>query len=208
MIGHAKYSPAERSNLSEVGAANALVVTEYGGEVIPIEVLLLEAARERPTLRLTGNLGAVMRESAEAAHSYVRAIQEVMPSDQNLNRDVHIHVPDNAIPKEGPSAGLTIAVALASAISGRPVRGDIALTGEITLRGKVMAVGGIREKLLAAHRAGIRTVLIPKANATDLDDVPKEIRTKLDVELVDSIDEAMKIALVPSTQKVVVSAPS
>ena len=149
-----------------------------------------------------------MRESAEAAHSYVRAIQEVLPSDQNLNRDVHIHVPDNAIPKEGPSAGLTIAVALASAISGRPVRGDIALTGEITLRGKVMAVGGVREKLLAAHRAGIRTVLIPKANATDLDDVPKEIRTKLDVELVDSIDEAMKIALVPSTQKVVVSAPS
>ena len=208
LIGHAKYSPAERSNLNEIGAANALVVTEYGGEVIPIEVLLLEAARERPSLRLTGNLGAVMRESAEAAHSYVRAIQEVLPSDQNLNRDVHIHVPDNAIPKEGPSAGLTIAVALASAISGRPVRGDIALTGEITLRGKVMAVGGIREKLLAAHRAGIRTVLIPKANATDLDDVPKEIRTKLDVELVDSIDEAMNIALAPAAQKGVARAPA
>lgn len=208
MIGHAKYSPAERSNANEIGAANALVVTEYGGETIPIEVLLLETARERPSLRLTGNLGAVMRESAEAAHSYVRASQELISSEQNLNRDVHIHVPDNAIPKEGPSAGLTIAVALASAISGRPVRGDIALTGEITLRGKVMAVGGIREKLLAAHRAGIHTVLIPRANATDLDDVPKDIRAKLDVKLVETIDEAMQFALAPRATKAAVRASS
>jgi ATP-dependent Lon protease len=129
-----------------------------------------------------------------------------MPSEQNLNRDVHIHVPDNAIPKEGPSAGLTIAVALASAISGRPVRGDLALTGEITLRGKVMAVGGIREKLLAAHRAGIHTVLIPKANATDLDEVPKDIRAKLDVKMVETIDEAMQLALAPRASQAAVRA--
>lgn len=205
LIGHPNYSLSARSTVPEIGTANALVVTEYGGEAIPIEVLFLEASRERPTLRLTGNLGSVMRESAEAAYSFVRTSKEIASPSGNLERDVHIHVPDNAIPKEGPSAGLTIAVALASALTERPVRSNVALTGEVTLRGRVMAVGGIREKLLAAHRTGIDTVILPRANASDLDEVPYEVRQELEIQLVDTIGDAIRIALVQPTNRAAVT---
>lgn len=205
LIGHPRFSLASIPKVAEVGTANALVVTEYGGETIPIEVLFLEASRDRPSLRLTGNLGSVMRESAEAAYSFVRTAQEIAATSGNLERDVHIHVPDNAIPKEGPSAGLTIAVALASALTEQPVRGDVALTGEITLRGRVMGVGGIREKLLAAHRTGIRTVVMPSANAADLEEVPSEVRGKLEIELVETIGEAIRIALVRTADRAAVA---
>jgi len=195
LLGTPLHPGSMRSLRNEVGSANALVVTIYGGETIPIEVLLLEPTHGGGSLRLTGNLGEVMRESAEAALSFVRSLGKSLAHDFNLERDIHIHVPDNAVPKEGPSAGLTIVAALASAIAERAIPDDLALTGEITLRGKVLAVGGIREKLVAAQRAGIQTVIIPAANRQDLRDVPKSTLVKLKVVPVETADEALRLVL-------------
>jgi ATP-dependent Lon protease len=193
MLGQPRFLSFDRLVKQEVGTANALVVTEYGGEVLPVEVLVLNGSTDGLHLRLTGNLGAVMRESADAALSFVRSSPRF--AQDVARKDIHIHVPENAIPKDGPSAGLTIAAALASALSGIPARADVALTGEITLRGRVLAIGGVREKLVAAQRAGIRTVVLPSANSGDLADVPKKVRAKLDVRLVETADEALQIAL-------------
>jgi ATP-dependent Lon protease len=183
------------SPAAEAGVAVGLVVTPYGGATIPIEVLLLPPSRGAASMRLTGNLGAVMRESAETAASFVRSIQARLAPNADVDRDVHIHAPENAIPKEGPSAGLTIVAALASALSGRPLRAGIALSGEISLRGRVMPVGGVRDKLVAAKRAGIREVILPAGNLPDLADVPKSVLRSLKVHLVKHADEALRIAL-------------
>jgi ATP-dependent Lon protease len=160
---------------------------------------MMPSAEER--LVLTGMLGDVMRESAQAAVSYVRANAEALDVDPKVfeGRTIHVHVPAGAIPKDGPSAGVTIMMALASLATGRPVRRDLAMTGEITLRGKVLPVGGIKEKVLAAHRAGIRTVILPARNERDLEDVPEELRRQLEFILVDDAEEVLRHAFMDAS---------
>jgi ATP-dependent Lon protease len=153
--------------------------------------------RGKGKLTLTGQLGDVMQESARAAVSYLRSRTDLLGVDPefNENRDLHIHVPEGAIPKDGPSAGITMATALVSALAAIPVRKDVAMTGEITLRGKVLPVGGIKDKVLAAYRAGITEVILPLENEKDLEEIPDEVREVLDVHLVESMDEVLRFAL-------------
>jgi ATP-dependent Lon protease len=148
-------------------------------------------------LTLTGKLGDVMQESAQAAMSYVRAKAEEfgIPKKFTRNTDVHVHVPEGAIPKDGPSAGITITTALVSTLAGIPTRRDVAMTGEITLRGKVLPVGGVKEKVLAAHRAGLKTIVLPKDNEKDLAEIPKAVLDSLDLYMVDTMDEVLRVAL-------------
>jgi ATP-dependent Lon protease len=176
------------------GIATGLAVTAFGGDILFVEATRMKG---KGTLTLTGQLGDVMRESAQIAHSYVRSKAKQVGFDptQLEDADVHIHVPAGAIPKDGPSAGLAMVMAMASLFSGRPVRSGVAMTGEVTLRGRVLPVGGIKMKLLAAHRAGVNTVLLPKRNEKDLGDLPQEVREALNVVLVERIDEALSLAL-------------
>ena len=189
------YEPAERT--SAAGVATGLAWTPAGGDILFIEATMMPG---KGNLILTGSLGNVMRESAQAALSYIRAHGSELGIDlKNFDQlDVHIHVPAGAIPKDGPSAGLTITAALTSLFTGRPVRSDVAMTGEITLRGKVLAVGGIKEKVLAASRSGIHTIILPKRNEKDLVDVPGEIRKKLKFQGVDDLVTALNYALLPA----------
>ncbi len=184
---------AERTELP--GVATGLAWTPTGGDVLFVEATMMPAHEER--LILTGMLGDVMRESAQAALSYVRSNADRLGTAAEAfeGRAIHVHVPAGAIPKDGPSAGVTIMTALASIATGRPVRGDIAMTGEITLRGKVLPVGGIKEKMLAAHRAGIRTVILPKQNRRDLEDVPAELRDQMEFVFADTAEEVLERAL-------------
>ena len=186
------YEPAERT--SAAGVATGLAWTPTGGDILFIEATMMPG---KGNLILTGSLGNVMRESAQAALSYLRARgKQIHVEIKNFDQfDIHIHVPAGAIPKDGPSAGLAIAIALASLFTNRPVRSDAAMTGEITLRGKVLPVGGIKEKILAAARSGIRTVILPKRNEKDLEDVPKDIRRKLTFLSVEDINKALKLGL-------------
>jgi ATP-dependent Lon protease len=195
-LGIPRYRKSRQEERNEIGMAIGLAWTEVGGEILPIEVTLMPG---KGALRLTGKLGDVMQESAHAALSFVRSRAEDYGIQPGFNRrmDIHIHVPEGAIPKDGPSAGITMATALISAISKIPVRRDVAMTGEITLRGKVLPIGGVKEKLLAAHRIGIATVILPRENEKDLSDIPKNVLEAIAVELVDHIDEVLKIALVP-----------
>jgi ATP-dependent Lon protease len=149
-------------------------------------------------LTLTGKLGDVMQESAQAAMSYVRSKADEFHIPKNFNRttDVHVHIPEGAIPKDGPSAGITLATALVSALARTPIRKDVAMTGEITLRGKVLPIGGVKEKVLAAHRSGLTTIIVPKDNEKDLADIPKNVLDELSVYMVESMDQVLKIALV------------
>ena len=181
----------------EIGAATGLVYTETGGDTVTIEVALTKSVEREGRLTLTGQLGDVMKESAQAAWTFVRSRLSTLetPETAGMNRDIHIHVPAGAVPKDGPSAGVTIAVALASALSNRAVRKDITMTGEITLRGKVLPVGGVKEKVLAAHRAGIRHVMLPWENERDLDDIPADVRAEMQFTLLKNADEALKLAL-------------
>jgi len=195
-LGRPKYKRQASDLKDEIGVASGLVVSAVGGGVIDIEANLMEPVGGVQQLKLTGNLGDVMKESAEAALTFVRSMARELNENVPFRYDVHIHVPEGGIPKDGPSAGVTVAVALASAFSGRAVRGDVAMTGEITLRGKVLPVGGIRDKVLAAHRAGFSTVILPKDNEVDLDDVPAEVRKALRLETVADLRSAFKIALV------------
>jgi ATP-dependent Lon protease len=183
---------AEESN--EIGIATGLAWTEVGGEILVTVATLMPG---KGHLTLTGKLGDVMQESAQAAMSYVRSKAEEfgIPKDFNKRTDVHVHVPEGAIPKDGPSAGITLATALVSALTRVPVRKDVAMTGEITLRGKVLPIGGVKEKVLAAHRAGVKTIVLPKDNEKDLADIPKNVLDTLDVYLVQTMDEVLKIAL-------------
>ena len=179
---------------NEIGVATGLAWTEVGGEILVTEATLMPG---KGHLTLTGKLGDVMQESAQAAMSYVRSKSDEfgIPKDFNRKTDVHVHVPEGAIPKDGPSAGITLATALVSAVSRVPTRKDVAMTGEITLRGKVLPIGGVKEKVLAAHRAGLKNIILPKDNEKDLADIPKNVLDALDIYMVETMDEVLKLAL-------------
>jgi ATP-dependent Lon protease len=183
---------AEKKN--EVGLATGLAWTEVGGQVLSTEATLMQG---KGRLTLTGKLGDVMQESAQAGMSYVRSRSHLfgLPKDFYRHLDIHVHVPEGAIPKDGPSAGITICTSIVSALTRIPVRCDLAMTGEITLRGKVLPIGGVKEKLLAAHRLGLHTVLLPKDNEKDLADIPPEIQAQLKIHFVQSMDEVLQVAL-------------
>jgi len=193
-LGVIKYRNTKSEEKDEVGLATGLAWTEVGGEVLATEATLMEG---KGRLTLTGKLGDVMQESAQAAMSYVRSRSGLLGVARDFYRrfDVHIHVPEGAIPKDGPSAGITMATALVSALIKIPVRSDVAMTGEITLRGKVLPIGGVKEKLLAAHRAGMTTVILPKDNEKELSEIQPNILEQFRVELVETMDEVLKIAL-------------
>ncbi len=199
-LGKARFRSRRKGEISEVGIATGLAWTESGGEILMTETSLLKG---KGNLTLTGSLGDVMKESARAAVSYVRSRAEMYDADPNFHEkfDIHIHVPEGAIPKDGPSAGITMAVSLFSAVTKIPVLKDVAMTGEITLRGKVLPVGGIKDKILAAFRAGIRTIILSAENDKDLDDLPEEIRSQMEFHLVSNMDEVIKVAMegVPAT---------
>jgi ATP-dependent Lon protease len=194
LLGKPRYRLTRAGEHSEVGVATGLAWTEVGGEILASEVSLM---RGKGALTLTGQLGDVMQESARAALSYVRAraVQLPLPAEFFDQRDIHVHVPEGAIPKDGPSAGITMGMALLSAVAGVPVRQDIAMTGEITLRGKVLPVGGIKDKVLAAFRAGIREVILPAENEKDLEDIPDDVRGVMQFHLVKEMDEVIPLAL-------------
>jgi ATP-dependent Lon protease len=175
-----------------------LAWTEVGGEVLQIEATLVKG---RGAVTLTGKLGDVMQESAQAALTCIKSRSERlgMSLDFIRKRDLHIHIPEGAIPKDGPSAGITMAVAMASALLRVPIRKNVAMTGEITLRGRVLPIGGVKEKLLAAHRFGIDTIILPKDNEKDLPEVPEEVRKVMDINLVETIDEVIALALEEQT---------
>lgn len=183
-----RYGVAEKE--SQVGVATGLAWTETGGDILSIEVALIKG---KGGVTLTGKLGDVMKESAQAALTYIRSKADALgiKPDIQEKHDVHVHVPEGAIPKDGPSAGITLATALASAMTGTPVRNDVAMTGEITLRGRVLPIGGVKEKVLAAHRAGIKTIILPEENKKDLNEVPGNVRKKMRFVLVSHMDEVL-----------------
>jgi len=193
-LGVAKFRDSLVHEKNEVGLVNGLAWTEVGGSILQTEVQILDG---KGKLTTTGQLGDVMQESAQAALSYVRSRSHHLglPKDFYRNIDIHIHVPEGAIPKDGPSAGITLATGVASALIKIPVRRDIAMTGEITLRGKVLAIGGLKEKLLAAHRAGIFEAILPKDNQKDLADLPENLKSAMKLNFVDSMDEVLKLSL-------------
>ncbi|MCK6257949.1 endopeptidase La [Fictibacillus sp. KIGAM418] len=194
-IGKPRFRYGQAEMEDQVGAATGLAYTTAGGDTLSIEVALTPG---KGKLILTGKLGDVMKESAQAALSYVRSRAEEFEIDPDFyeKTDIHIHVPEGATPKDGPSAGITIATALVSALSGKPVRKDVGMTGEITLRGRVLPIGGLKEKSLSAHRAGIQTVIMPKENEKDIDDIPESVRSSLAFIPVSHLDEVLKHALV------------
>ena len=193
-LGIAKFRDSQLHETSEIGLVTGLAWTEVGGSILSTEVQVLDG---KGKLTLTGQLGDVMQESAQAALSYIRSRAQHLglPKDFYRNVDIHVHVPEGAIPKDGPSAGITLATALASALVKVRVRRDIAMTGEITLRGKVLPIGGLKEKLLAAHRAGIFEAILPRANEKDVADLPENLRSVMKLHFVDQMDEVLKIAL-------------
>src|SRR6476661_2105106 len=193
-LGILKYREYWLEKHNEIGLTTGLAWTEVGGSVLVTEATLMEG---KGRLTLTGKLGDVMQESAQAAMAYIRSRSHVfgLPKDFYRNIDIHVHVPEGAIPKDGPSAGITICTSIASALTKIPVRCDLTMTGEITLRGKVLPIGGVKEKLLAAHRMGLRTVLLPKDNEKDLAEIPQEILSSLTVHFVENMDEVLQIAL-------------
>jgi ATP-dependent Lon protease len=200
-IGRPKFTPDSAERTALPGVATGLAVTGAGGDVLFIEASLADAETGETGLKLTGQLGDVMKESAQIALSYLRSrgAQLELTVGDLKDRGVHIHVPAGAVPKDGPSAGVTMVTALASLLSGRPVRSDVAMTGEVSLTGRVLPIGGVKQKLLAAHRAGIATVLLPQRNGPDLDDVPAAVRDELTVHLVADVSEVLTLALEPAT---------
>jgi ATP-dependent Lon protease len=193
-LGVPRFRPSMAEEQNEVGIATGLAWTEVGGELLVSEATLMAG---KGKLTLTGKLGDVMQESAQAALSYVRskAAELNLPEDFHSKIDIHVHVPEGAIPKDGPSAGITMATTLVSALTKIPTRRDVAMTGEITLRGKVLPIGGVKEKVLAAHRAGVTNIVLPRDNEKDLADIPKNVLDSLDVHMVSTMDEVLKIAL-------------
>ena len=193
-LGVMKFRDFWSEKKNEIGLAVGLAWTEYGGQVLSTEATLMQG---KGRLTLTGKLGDVMQESAQAAMSYVRARSHLfgLPKDFYRHLDIHMHVPEGAIPKDGPSAGITICTAIVSALTHIPVRCNVAMTGEITLRGKVLPIGGVKEKLLAAHRLGLRTVILPKDNEKDLEEIPADIQSEMSIRFVEMMDEVLALAL-------------
>jgi ATP-dependent Lon protease len=200
--------PASTQRTSIPGVATGLAVTGAGGDVLYIEASLADPESGATGLTLTGQLGDVMKESAQIALSYLRShgAELELPVGDLKERGIHVHVPAGAVPKDGPSAGVTMTTALASLLSGRVVRADVAMTGEVSLTGRVLPIGGVKQKLLAAHRAGMKTVVIPQRNEPDLDDVPAEVLSQLDVHAVANVREVLDIALTPASAPVVQAA--
>ncbi len=194
LLGPWKFRDLEADKKNEIGTATGLAWTEVGGQILTVECTLMEG---KGKLTITGKLGEVMQESAQAAMSYIRSRAQSLglPRDFYRNLDVHIHIPEGAIPKDGPSAGITLATTICSALTRIPVRGDIAMTGEITLRGKVLPIGGLKEKLMAAHRHGILEAIMPRENEKDLPDIPDAIKKTMKLHFVENMDEVLKIAL-------------
>ncbi|MCS6887938.1 MAG: endopeptidase La, partial [Chloroflexus sp.] len=195
-LGRPRFTNETRERIDQPGVAIGLVWTPVGGDIIFVEASAVEGKKE---LTITGQLGDIMRESAEAALTYVRSRARSLGIEPNFfeTHAIHIHVPAGAVPKDGPSAGITMATALASAATGRLVRDDIAMTGEISLRGRVLPIGGMKEKALGAHRAGIRVVILPKRNLLDLDDLPPAVSAEMNFIPVETLDEVLSIALLP-----------
>ncbi len=199
-LGPNKFSKAIAEKQDEVGMSTGLSVTSSGGEILFVEVTIMPG---KGNLILTGQLGVVMKESAQAALSYIKSRAAVL-SLANIDfskLDVHIHVPEGAVPKEGPSAGIAITTALVSALTKIPIRREVGMTGEVTLRGRVLEIGGVKEKILAAHRAGLTTIILPKSNAKDLEDIPKNVRHDMQFILAEHMDEVLKVALTKSLPK-------
>ena len=195
LLGKVKYTNNKVDNEDKVGVVTGLAYTEYGGDTLDVEVTYYKGAGH---LVLTGKLGDVMKESAQAALSYVKSNAtkfEIDPEIFNGN-DIHIHVPEGAIPKDGPSAGVTITTALISALSNRKVHHDLGMTGEITLRGRVLPIGGLKEKSIAAHRSGLNTILIPYENVKDIDDIPDSVKSALNIVPVKTIDEVVEHSII------------
>ncbi|MDE3228816.1 MAG: endopeptidase La, partial [Chloroflexota bacterium] len=193
-LGAPRYLPDKKLEVGQIGVATGLAWTANGGALLPVEVVTMPG---KGGLMVTGQLGDVMQESARAALSYIRsrADELELPEEFPSEMDIHIHLPEGAIPKDGPSAGITMALAIISAITRRPIRSDIAMTGEITLRGRVLAIGGLKEKALAAHRVGIRHLVVPAENSKDLAEIPEKIRAEMRFTLVESMDEVVREAL-------------
>lgn len=198
-LGPPQFYFAEAERKDEVGVATAVAWTENGGDIMPVEVLVMEG---KGNLQITGQVGDVMQESAQAALSYLKSRVDAFGIDPDVFEqiDIHIHIPEGAIPKDGPSAGITIATALISAFTERPVHKEVSMTGEITLRGNVLPIGGVREKILAAHRAGLKTILLPEKNAKDMVEVPKKVRDDLQIIYVRHMDEVIDVALAPARE--------
>jgi ATP-dependent Lon protease len=194
-----RYQAEEAEKEPEVGVVTGLAWTSTGGELMLIEALRMPGSGR---MTVTGQLGDVMRESVDAAYSYVRSrAPAIGVSDETFREsDLHVHFPAGAVPKDGPSAGLAVTLAIASVLSGRPVRRDMAMTGEVTLRGKALEIGGVKEKVLAAYRAGLREIIMPKGNEKDLRDVPDEVRQKMVFTFVSSMDDVLRLALLPAPE--------
>ena len=195
LLGKSRFTNNKVDDNDQVGVVTGLAYTQYGGDTLAVEVCYYSGDGR---LVITGKLGDVMKESAHAALSYVRSNAEKFGIDSKIfkSNDIHIHVPEGAIPKDGPSAGVTMVTALVSALSNRKVRHDVGMTGEITLRGRVLPIGGLREKSIAASRSGLKTIVIPNDNLRDLDEIPASVKSNLEIISVKTIDEVLEIALV------------
>lgn len=195
-LGRKKFLETKAEKKPQVGVVTGMAWTEIGGDILPTEVTVLKG---KGKLILTGQLGDVMQESAQAALSYIRSRTEALglPEDFYEKDDIHIHLPEGAVPKDGPSAGITMATAMISALTGRKARSDVAMTGEITLRGNVLPIGGLKEKVIAAYREGMKTIILPKENERDIEEIPESVREKLTFVTVSHMDEVLKTALLP-----------
>ncbi|MEZ4653444.1 MAG: S16 family serine protease [Candidatus Eisenbacteria bacterium] len=200
LLGPARYEETQTPVTHRIGVANGVAWSEGGGELLSIEVSTLPGSGQ---LTLTGRLGETMRESAQTAISFVRSRAHLLGLDPAFHRalDLHIHVPEGGIPKNGPSAGVTIALALVSALTGRPTRETVAASGEITLHGRVLPVGGLAEKAIAAHRSGMRTLLLPESNQRHLGEIPDDVRAALEIVLVSTMDEVLKHGLAKAPRR-------
>ena len=194
LLGVRKFLGDLKSDKPQVGEVNGLAWTSVGGTLMPLEVLSVDG---KGAVELTGSLGEVMKESAKIAVSYARSVADMYGIDKDFHtkRDIHIHAPEGAVPKDGPSAGVTLATGIISELSGIPVRSDVAMTGEITLRGKVLAIGGLREKTMAAYKAGIRTIIIPMANKPDLEEVDDKVKEAIEFVFAETIEDVLSVAL-------------